>query len=170
MGSWYSKRPAWAHDLNPKIGKKKMCTRSRDIGQTVQKYTIYMFGLTTWFLAHFAKYLATLLRCPSFAPRFNGKCPIFCTLFHLTCPLYSSDLSIFHWGTCIPLLNLMIVIQAYLELRFGPSGSWPVLHNIYQTIDRTKIFSAKLKVSTQHLHHTKYCQAQLSQSPSCAEF
>jgi len=36
-------------------------------------------------------------------------------------------------------------LQAYLDLRFGPSGAWPVLHNIYQTIDRVKIFSAKLK-------------------------
>eukprot|EP00090_Calanus_glacialis_P000847 TRINITY_DN10598_c0_g1_i1.p1 TRINITY_DN10598_c0_g1~~TRINITY_DN10598_c0_g1_i1.p1 ORF type:complete len:473 (+),score=138.14 TRINITY_DN10598_c0_g1_i1:101-1519(+) len=36
-------------------------------------------------------------------------------------------------------------IQVYLDLRFGPTGAWPVLHNIYQTIDRVKLFSGKLK-------------------------
>jgi len=36
-------------------------------------------------------------------------------------------------------------LQAYLDLRFGPSGSWPVLHNIYQTIARVRQFSCKLK-------------------------
>jgi len=36
-------------------------------------------------------------------------------------------------------------LQAYLEIRFGESGAWSMLHTIYQVIERVKQFSTKLR-------------------------